>query len=150
MKQCEFCSIIRGDAPAEILYRNEQAIAILDIRPIHYGHVLVIPVRHAEHFLEIPPEAAGGLFQAMKAVTQGILEAFSPPGYNIFSNNGRAAGQSVFHFHFHITPRYDDDQIRFVLELKKYSRSQMAEYGERIRQAIGNQGTTKHKLKVNT
>ena len=136
MQHCEFCSIIRGDAPAEILFRNEQALAILDIRPIHYGHVLVIPVRHAENFLEIPAEAAGDIFRALKVATGGIVRAFNPPGYNIFSNNGRAAGQSVFHFHFHVTPRYDDDNIRFLLKLKEYTNDQMAEYGEKIRQAI--------------
>lgn len=144
MQQCEFCSIIRGDAPAEVLYRNDQALAILDIRPIHYGHILVIPVHHAEHFLEIPEEAAGDLFLAMRTVTEALLGAFNPPGYNIFSNNGRAAGQSVFHFHFHITPRYDDDNIRFVLTLKQYSNNQMAEYGERIREVIRTLPPTKN------
>lgn len=136
MQRCEFCSILKGEAPAEILCRNDQAIAILDIRPIHYGHVLVIPADHAEHFLEIPPESAAGLFEVMRTVTGALVRAFNPPGYNIFSNNGRAAGQSVFHFHFHVTPRYHDDNIRFVLKLKQYDKDGMAEYGEKIRREI--------------
>lgn len=136
MSACVFCSIIRGEAPAEILYRNDHAIAILDIRPIHRGHLLVMPLRHAESFLDVPPSDAAGLFEVLRAATRGIVEALRPPGFNVFSNNGAAAGQSVFHFHFHVTPRYPDDDIRFVLELKTYQPNEMAEYGRRIREAI--------------
>lgn len=136
MAPCAFCSIIRGESPAEILFRNDHAIAILDIRPIHRGHVLVIPLRHAENFLEVPPADFEGLFGALRTVTQGMVEALRPPGFNVFSNNGTAAGQSVFHFHFHVTPRYHDDNIRFVLELQSYKSNEMSEYGRKIREAI--------------
>jgi len=136
MKRCEFCSIIRGEAPAEVLFRNEQAIAILDIRPIHFGHVLVLPVRHVETFIDVPPAECDGLMGALHTVTRAVVDALKPPGFNVFSNNGSAAGQSVFHFHFHITPRYADDNIKFILELKRYQRDEMSEYGRKIRHAI--------------
>jgi histidine triad (HIT) family protein len=136
MSRCEFCSIISGDAPAEVLFRNEHAIAILDIRPIHHGHILVIPLRHAENFLDVPPGDGEGLFRALSVVTRGLIDALRPPGFNVFSNNGRAAGQSVFHFHFHVTPRYYDDNIRFILDLQSYQPNEMSEYGRRIREAI--------------
>lgn len=140
MAPCAFCSIIRGDSPAEILFRNEQAIAILDIRPIHRGHVLVMPLRHAGNFLDVPPDDCDGLFRALRTVTRGMVEALHPPGFNVFSNNGTAAGQSVFHFHFHVTPRYHDDNIRFVLELQSYKSNEMSEYGRKIRDAIAISG----------
>jgi histidine triad (HIT) family protein len=136
MKRCEFCSIISGESPAEVLFRNEHAIAILDIRPIHLGHVLVLPIRHVETFIDVPPAECDGLTRALHTVTRGVVDALRPPGFNVFSNNGRAAGQSVFHFHFHVTPRYADDNIRFILELKKYRQNEMSEYGRRIRDAM--------------
>jgi len=136
MTRCEFCAIIRGDSPAEILFRNDRAIAILDHRPIHFGHVLVLPLRHVETFIDVPPEDLEGLSGALRTVTQAVVDALRPPGFNVFSNNGRAAGQSVFHFHFHVTPRYPDDNIRFVLKLKKYQQDEMSEYGRKIRNAL--------------
>jgi histidine triad (HIT) family protein len=151
MSRCEFCSIISGEAPAEVLYRNEHAIAILDIRPIHRGHVLVIPLRHAENFLDVPAGDCAGLFGALRVVTRGLVDALQPPGFNVFSNNGAAAGQSVFHFHFHVTPRYHDDNIRFVLELQSYKPNEMPEYGRRIREAIASppHRRTGHTMKEN-
>ena len=136
LMQCEFCKIIRGESNAEILFSNRHAIAILDIRPIHYGHALVIPKKHCETFLDVPEAELHEVILAVKAVSSAIVNAFHPPGFNIFSNNGRAAGQSVFHFHFHVTPRYEDDDIHFVLNLKKYSDGGMASYADHIRQHI--------------
>lgn len=149
MSRCEFCSIIRGEAPAEIIYRNEHAIAILDIRPIHQGHMLVIPLRHAESFLDVSAAEHAGLFGALAVATRGMVSALRPPGFNVFSNNGKAAGQSVFHVHFHVTPRYHDDNIRFVLELKSYQPNEMSEYGRRIRDAIGAPDGNDHTIKEN-
>jgi histidine triad (HIT) family protein len=138
MTGCIFCDIIRGDAGAEILYRGDQVVSILDINPIHFGHVLIIPRTHAETFVEVPESELLELIQIVQLVSRAIVGAFRPPGFNIFSNNGKAAGQSIFHFHFHVTPRYEDDNIRFILQLKKYSAPEMAEYAERIRKQITN------------
>ena len=134
--QCEFCKIIRGDAEAEIIFRSQRAIAILDINPVHYGHVLVIPLTHASTFLDVPDDELFDLIKTTKLVTRAIVSSLDSPAFNIFSNNGRAAGQSVFHCHFHITPRYDDDNIKFILKLKKYADDEMATYATRIRQYI--------------
>jgi histidine triad (HIT) family protein len=136
MAECEFCRIVRGETAAEVLFKSEHALAILDINPIHFGHVLVMPLRHYATFLEVPGEELSGLINAVRTVSQAVVRALQPPGFNIFSNNGKAAGQSVFHFHFHITPRYDDDNIRFVLTLKKYVGDDMVQYANRIRSNI--------------
>jgi histidine triad (HIT) family protein len=133
---CEFCKIISGKANAEVLYSNANAIAILDINPIHFGHVLVIPRTHSATFIDVPEHELADLISATKVVARAIVDSLQPPGFNIFSNNGRAAGQSVFHFHMHVTPRYEDDDIRFVLKLKKYGAEEMAQYADRIRQSI--------------
>ncbi|TLY30906.1 MAG: HIT family protein [Ignavibacteria bacterium] len=144
MIQCKFCKIIRGESDAEVLFKNQSAIAILDINPIHYGHVLVMPQRHRATLVEVPDEELLDLIKATKVVSRAIVKSLNPPGYNVFSNNGKAAGQSVFHFHFHITPRYDDDNIRFVLKLKKYGGDDMAVYAKRIREQI--QSSPVHEL----
>jgi histidine triad (HIT) family protein len=136
--QCEFCKIIRGESKAEVLYANEHAIAILDIKPIHYGHALIIPKTHCDTFVEVPEEELHDLILATRVVSSAIVKALKPPGFNIFSNNGKAAGQSVFHFHFHITPRYQDDNIQFVLNLKEYADTEMTAYADQIRTHISN------------
>ncbi len=138
MADCIFCKIIQGNAAAEVLYRTEQVVAILDINPIHFGHVLIIPRTHAETFLEVPEAELPELIHTVQLVSRAVVDALHPPGFNIFSNNGKAAGQSVFHFHFHVTPRYEDDNIQFVLKLKKYSAHEMAEYAARLRKHITN------------
>ncbi len=134
--KCIFCEIVAGTAPAEILYENEQAIAILDTRPIHFGHALVIPREHCRTFLDLPPDSLAGVTAATSIVCRALVEGLKLEGFNIFSNNGKVAGQSVFHFHWHITPRYADDNIRFELKLKHYSGDEMAEYAGRIREHI--------------
>ena len=133
---CIFCDIIQRKSPAEILYENKSAIAILDINPIHYGHALVIAKSHSSSFLEVPEEELADLFKAAKIISRAIVESLKPGGFNIFSNNGSVAGQSVFHFHFHITPRYEDDNIRFVLKLKKYGDGDLVRFAERIRMFV--------------
>jgi histidine triad (HIT) family protein len=139
LMECEFCNIIQGTSSAEILFANRHAIAILDINPIHFGHVLVIPKTHASTFIDVPEEELAGLMHATKVISVAIMKSLNPPGFNIFSNNGKAAGQSIHHCHFHVTPRYDDDNIQFILKLKKYACGEMATYGDRIRQHISTQ-----------
>jgi histidine triad (HIT) family protein len=127
---CVFCKIIGHALPAEILFESERVISILDINPIHHGHALVIPKAHCADFLSVPE---GDLHEVLRVTLVGSLRL---DGFNIFSNNGRIAGQSVFHFHMHVTPRYANDDIRFVLKLKSYSGGTMADFARRIRQQI--------------
>ena len=129
---------MRGEAAAEVLRRGERVVSILDINPIHFGHVLIFPKTHAETFLEVPESELSELIQTVQIVSRAIVAAFRPQGFNIFSNNGKAAGQSVLHFHFHVTPLYEDDNIQFILKLKKYSDGKMAEYADRIREHLTN------------
>lgn len=139
MTECIFCRIIEGGENAEILYRTERVVAILDINPIHFGHVLVIPRSHAATFLEVPEAELPELIHTVQVVSRAVVASLNPPGFNIFSNNGKAAGQSVFHFHFHVTPRYEDDNIQFVLKLKKYPVNEMKEYADRIRKHVSHE-----------
>lgn len=133
---CVFCEIVKRSAHAEILHENEVAIAILDTRPIHLGHALVIPKKHCRTFLELPAESLTGVMESTRLVCSALVSSFQLEGFNIFCNNGEVAGQSVFHFHWHITPRYANDNIRFELKLKQYPDGEMATYANRIRAHI--------------
>jgi histidine triad (HIT) family protein len=135
---CPFCNIVTHTLPAEVLFENDRVISILDIHPIHHGHALIIPKRHCVDFLSLPDEDFHDLLHATQVVARALVEGLQLEGFNIFSNNGRIAGQSVFHFHMHVTPRYPGDDIRFVLQLKSYSGDAMAEYGRQIRMHIHN------------
>ena len=141
--ECIFCKIVERKLFAEILYENDKVISILDINPIHYGHALVIPKTHCLDFLSIPEDDLHDVLHATQIVARAIVSGLHLDGFNIFSNNGKIAGQSVFHFHMHITPRYPDDNIKFVLQLKTYQDGVLAEYGETIRKQIRHQSTDK-------
>ena len=130
---CVFCRIVTREFPAEILWEDDRVIAILDINPIHYGHALVIPKHHARDLLTLNEDDLHAVMLATQKVARALVQGLGLEGFNIFSNNGRIAGQSVFHFHMHVTPRYPDDNIRFVLQLKTYRNDAMAEYARKIR-----------------
>jgi len=133
---CVFCRILSGEIPSEILFENDRVVAILDVNPIHFGHALVLPRMHYRDFLELDPQCYSSLLDAAKVVSKALVEGLGLEGFNIFSNNGRIAGQSVFHFHLHVTPRYQDDDIHFVLKLKKYKNGEMKHYADLIRNHI--------------
>ncbi len=133
---CIFCKIINKEAGAEIIYENENLISFLDIRPLNYGHTLVIPKQHYENFLDVPAELLSELTSVTQLISSAIKASLNPDGFNIIANNGVAAGQSVFHFHFHIIPRYLDDGMKPALNLKKYSNGSMLEYAEKIQSAV--------------
>jgi histidine triad (HIT) family protein len=131
-----FTKIINREIPAEILYETESVISIIDIMPIHYGHALIIPKNEYKDFLEIPEAELGELIIISQKIAKALVKTFDLEGFNFFSNNGEIAGQSVMHFHIHVTPRYKNDNISFHLNLKKYADGQMKEVADKIRANI--------------
>lgn len=138
MNECIFCKIIRRESPAEILYETENTLSFLDINPINLGHVLVVPKLHIEIFHSIPYDLLFELAKATSILSQAIIESLKPDGYNIFSNNGKYAGQTISHFHFHITPRYRGDGIKFKPVVKQYKKDEIQYFGKLIRDKIKN------------
>lgn len=108
---CIFCKIINREIPAEIVYEDENVLAFLDIRPTTTGHTLVIPKRHTETLLESGEDTLSQMLPAIKKVALGVLAATKALGFNLGCNTGEAAGQIVFHLHFHIIPRYENDGL---------------------------------------
>lgn len=106
MSDCIFCKIVNGDIPSAKVFENEHVIAFLDISQVTKGHTLVIPKVHKENIFELTPEIAANLFEVAPKIANAIKTEFKPIGMNLVNNNGEHAGQSVFHFHLHLIPRY--------------------------------------------
>jgi histidine triad (HIT) family protein len=131
--KCIFCDIVSHKSHAEVLYDNENVLSFLDINPVNFGHTLVITKKHYEDFLSVPKEELDSVIRAVQSISNVIQSKLNCDGFNIVINNGIAAGQTVRHFHFHIIPRYHNDDFRFKLNLKKYSDNLMKEYADKIR-----------------
>lgn len=130
--ECIFCNIKDRKAEAEIIFEDEHVLAFLDIQPVNYGHTLVIPKKHYDNFLTVPKDELDKLIHATQFIAGVVKRSLNADGFNVISNNGNPAGQSVFHFHFHIIPRFNND---FTLKpvVKTYSDGDMQQYGEQVR-----------------
>ena len=111
MSDCIFCAIVAGEAPAEIVDSDEHTVAFMDINPATPGHALVIPRNHSADLIEIPDEDLGGTTVAARRLAERMDETLDPDGFNVINACGAAAWQTVFHFHLHVVPRYDDDPL---------------------------------------
>src|SRR5262245_7385826 len=100
-----FAKILRGEVPSVKVYEDDKTLAFMDVMPQADGHTLVIPKEPAENLLELSPEGAAAMVQTTQKVAMAVKKGLDAPGLMIFQLNGRAAGQSVFHVHFHIVPR---------------------------------------------
>lgn len=120
---CIFCKIINKEIPSKIVYEDELVLAILDLSQATYGHTLVIPKKHYENIYEIDDKTLAHLINVVKMLAIKIKNKLNASGINILNNNETAAGQSVMHLHFHIIPRYDNDDllIKFIDHSKDIS-----------------------------
>lgn len=111
MKQdnCIFCKIIGGEIPSHTLYEDEQFKVILDVSPATKGHALILPKSHYADLYELPEDTAADAMRLAKKMMKRMTERLNCDGFNIVQNNGEPAGQTVFHFHMHLIPRYHND-----------------------------------------
>jgi histidine triad (HIT) family protein len=130
-----FAKILRGEAPAFKVYENEHALAFMDIMPQAPGHTLVIPKDSAENLHDVDPMILAGSIQAVQIVAGAVKRAFDAPGIMIAQLNGAAAGQTVFHMHFHILPRFSG--VEFKLHAREMEDSAVLEtHARRIRACL--------------
>lgn len=111
MKQddCIFCKIVAGEIPSQTLYEDEKFKVILDVGPATRGHALILPKNHYANLYELPEEDAAEAMKLAKRMMIKMTEKLNCDGFNIVQNNGEVAGQTVFHFHMHLIPRYKND-----------------------------------------
>ena len=106
---CIFCKIANGEIPSATLYEDEDFRVILDLGPATKGHALILPKNHFANLSEIPEDMDAKAFILAKKIAKKMKDVFGCDGVNIVQNNGVAAGQTVFHFHIHLIPRYEGD-----------------------------------------
>ena len=109
-KPCVFCEIVAGRGAAAVVFRDDRVVAFMDIAPHNPGHVLVIPVQHAEDILAVPAATAEAMMVVAQRIARAIQKAgIKAEGFNFRMNAGAAAGQTVFHAHLHVVPRFVGD-----------------------------------------
>src|SRR3954452_1938800 len=111
-EDCIFCAIAAGEAPAMIVDQDERTIAFMDIAPATRGHLLVIPRAHYPDLLSVEDSDLDATMRTAKRMAQRVHDRLSPDGVNLLNSCGRAAWQTVFHFHLHVIPRYANDPLR--------------------------------------
>jgi histidine triad (HIT) family protein len=134
---CLFCGIVAGDVPAQVVDSDEHTIAFMDINPATRGHALVIPRRHSADLLEISDDDLQRTFLAARRIAARMKEPLGADGFNILNSCGTAAWQTVFHFHVHVVPRYDDDPLKLPWVPKPGDPGEIAAAADRIRGADG-------------
>ena len=113
LSDCIFCGIIAGSQPCVKLYEDDLTLAFLDINPVAKGHTLVIPKVHSTNLYDINPEDISAISQTVVKLTKALKKTLQCDGINIYQGNEQAAMQVIMHTHFHIIPRFFDDQIMF-------------------------------------
>lgn len=134
---CVFCAIVAGQAPAAVIYQDSHTMAFMDINPVAEGHALVIPKEHVRDIYEIDPDIAAAVMRTTVKIAGAIHAVLQPDGINLFQANGRAANQSVFHFHVHVIPRRWDDGIRPPWRLKPGNWDAITQIAAAIRAQLG-------------
>lgn len=110
-ENCIFCKILAGEIPSTAVYEDDDFKAILDVNPAARGHVIILPKNHAANIYEFPDEDASKIMMVAKKIATAIEKAYHCDGVNILQNNGEAAGQTVFHLHVHVIPRFKGDTV---------------------------------------
>lgn len=110
MDNCIFCKLANGEIPTATLYEDDAFRMILDAGPATRGHALILPKAHYANIVGMPPELTGSAFQLAGRMAGRMMEKLGCDGINVVQNNGAAAGQTVFHFHIHLIPRYAGEE----------------------------------------
>ena len=126
-ENCIFCKIANGEIPSKTLYEDEQFRVILDLGPATKGHALILPKSHYKNLYELPDATAADVMKLAKKMAAQITEKLGCDGFNLVQNNNEVAGQTVFHFHMHMIPRYKDDHAGILWTPGETTQEDMAE-----------------------
>ena len=136
MADCIFCKIIAGEIPSSKVYEDDRVVAFLDISQVTSGHTLVVPKQHFRNLLEMDADSTSQLFARVPDIARKVMKATGAKGMNILNNNEEIAGQTVFHTHVHLAPRYDEtDGLQISFEAHEPDFPALARLAEKIAQA---------------
>ena len=136
MSDCVFCRIVAGQIPSTRVYEDELTLAFMDIGQVNPGHVLVAVKRHADNLYALDDAQAAGVQRAVLRVARAIRDVFAPQGLSVYQANGKAAGQTVFHYHVHLVPRHEGDGMALSWPVKNPPRDKLEEHAARIRERL--------------
>ena len=136
-ENCIFCGIVAGDVPAQIVDSDEHTVAFMDISPATRGHALVIPREHSADLMEISDDDLDRTMAAARRLARRLDETLEPDGFNILNSCRPAAWQTVFHFHVHVVPRYDDDPLNLPWVPEEGDPEEIARVAGQIRGEAG-------------
>lgn len=137
-ENCIFCKIAAGEIPSRTIYEDDSFRVIMDISPAAKGHAIILPKNHAADIFELPEEDASKILIVAKKVASAMKKALKCDGVNILQNNGEVAGQTVFHLHVHVIPRYQDDQVKIKWSpITTFTEEEMDALHKEIVSAIG-------------
>jgi histidine triad (HIT) family protein len=134
---CIFCKIVQGHIPSARVLETDQAIAFLDIHPVNPGHTLLVPRSHHEHLGELPEEIAAHAGSLLPRLCRAVRAATGSDGLNVIVNNGRSAGQTIDHVHWHIIPRFQDDAVNWPWPHGEYVGDELGQMRFRIGRELG-------------
>jgi histidine triad (HIT) family protein len=137
MSDCVFCKIVAGQIPSTRVFEDEHTLAFMDIGQVNPGHVLVTVKKHAANLFELDDAQAAASARTAARVAKAIESAFKPEGMSVYQANGKAAGQTVFHYHVHLLPRHAGDGMELVWPVKNPPREKLEENAAKIRAALG-------------
>ena len=137
MSDCVFCKIVAGQIPSTKVYEDEHTLAFMDLGQVNPGHVLVAVKKHASYLFELDETQAAAVARACVKVSKAIQSAFKPEGLSVYQANGKAAGQTVFHYHVHLLPRHAGDGMELTWPVKNPPREQLEDYAAKIRAVVG-------------
>jgi histidine triad (HIT) family protein len=129
---CIFCKIVAGEIPSRTLFEDEDFKVVLDVGPASKGHALILPKSHYANIYELPEELAGNAMKLAKRMAAHMTDVLKCDGFNILQNNGEEAGQTVFHFHMHLIPRYKGGQEMVLWKPNSYSDAEMDELAGKL------------------
>jgi len=124
---CIFCKIANGEIPSKTLYEDDMFRVILDLAPAAKGHALILPKNHAANLYELPENEASKVLVLAKEMATKMTKALDCDGFNLVQNNEEVAGQTVFHFHMHLIPRYTNDGQKINWIPKEMSQDELEE-----------------------
>ena len=132
VSSCPFCKIVRGEIPSSKVLETDDALAFLDINPVNRGHLLLVPKTHHANLTELPEAIAAHIGSLLPRLCKAVQTATGSDGFNLIVNNGLAAGQTVFHGHWHIIPRFVDDPVNWPWPHSQYSGDELNQMQFRI------------------
>ena len=137
MTDCVFCKIVAGQIPSTRVFEDEHTLAFMDIGQVNPGHVLVAVKKHADNLYALDDVQAAAVARTSARLARAIRDAFKPEGLSVYQANGKAAGQTVFHYHVHLLPRHAGDGMELTWPVKNPPREMLEDYAGKIRERLG-------------